>query len=97
MADDRPITPEQALIAVKAAGLDPDKSLTAQLEGDQSGDLERQVAELSEQIKTLTEALDVAGQPTDPQSHERRVAEGYREALNRSLTPWIGEEHDDAP
>jgi hypothetical protein len=31
MADDRPITPEQALLAVKAAGLDPGKSLTEQL------------------------------------------------------------------
>jgi hypothetical protein len=54
------------------------------------------MADLSEQVKTLTEALRVAGQPTDPQSHKRRVAEGYREALNRSLTPWIGEKHDDA-
>ena len=97
MAKNRPITPEQALLAVKAAGMDPDKSVNAQLQGDLSGALERQLADLSEQIKTLTEALDVAGQPTDPQSHERRVAEGYREALNRSLTPWIGEEHDDAP
>ena len=26
MAEDRPITPEQALLAVKAAGMDPDKS-----------------------------------------------------------------------
>jgi hypothetical protein len=31
MADDRPITPEQALLAVKAAGLDPDKPLAEQL------------------------------------------------------------------
>jgi hypothetical protein len=97
MAEDRPITPEQALIAVKAAGLDPDKSVNAQLQGDLNGALERQLADLSEQVKTLTEALGVAGQPTDPQSHQRRVAEGYRDALNRSLTSWIGEEHDDAP
>jgi hypothetical protein len=55
------------------------------------------LADLSEQVKTLTEALGVAGQPTDPHSHQRRLAEGYREALNRSLTPWIGEERDDAP
>ncbi len=97
MAEDRPITPEQALLAVKAAGLDPDKSVNAQLQGGLNGALERQVADLSEQVKTLTEALGVAGQPTDPQSHRRRVAEGYREALNRSLTSWIGEKHDDAP
>ena len=31
MSDDRPITPEQALLAVKAAGLDPDRSLSEQL------------------------------------------------------------------
>jgi hypothetical protein len=96
MAEDRPITPEQALLAVKAAGLDPDKSVSAQLHGGLSGALERQVADLSEQVKSLTEALGVAGQPTDPQSRQRRVAEGFREALNRSLTPWIGEKHDDA-
>jgi hypothetical protein len=33
MADERPITPQQALLAVKAAGLDPDKSVNAQLQG----------------------------------------------------------------
>ena len=97
MAEDRPIIPEQALLAVKAAGLDSDKSVNAQLQGGLSGALERQLADLSEQVKTLTEALGVAGQPTDPQSHRRRVAEGYRAALNRSLTSWIGEQHDDAP
>jgi hypothetical protein len=32
VSDDRPITPEQALLAVKAAGLDPDRSLSEQLE-----------------------------------------------------------------
>jgi hypothetical protein len=95
MGDDRPITPEQALLAVKAAGMDPDRSVNAQLQGDLNGALERQLADLSEQVKTLTEALGVAGQPTDPQSHQRRLAEGYRDALNRSLTPWVGEEHDD--
>jgi hypothetical protein len=97
MADEAPITPEQALLAVKAAGMDPDKSVNAQLQGDLNGALERQLADLSEQVKTLTEALRVAGQPTDPQSHKRRLAEGYREALNRSLTSWIGDKHDDAP
>jgi len=92
--DDRPITGEQALLAVKAAGLNPDKPLTEQLPGDRNGDLEQQVADLSERVKTLSEALGAQGQgdqPTDLQSQERRFAEGYRDALNRSLTPWMGE------
>ncbi len=97
MSEDRPITPEQALLAVEAAGLDLDRPLSQQLRGAQNGELEQRVADLSEQVKTLSKAFGVAGQPTDPQSHQRRVAEGYREALNRSLTPWVGEQHDDAP
>jgi hypothetical protein len=76
MGDDRPITPEQALLAVKAAGLDPDMSVNAQLQGDLNGALERQLAHLSEQVKTLTEALGVAGQPTDPQSPQAPVSRG---------------------
>jgi hypothetical protein len=93
MSEDRPITPEQAMLAVKAAGLDPDKPLNEQLQGN--GGLERQVAELSEQVKALSEARAA---PTDPHARERRFAENFRDALNENLTPWFGqgEEHDDA-
>jgi hypothetical protein len=93
MTNDRPITPEQAMLAVKAAGLDPDKSLNEQLQG--SGDLERQVTELSEQVKGLS---GVRAVPTDPHARERQFAENLRDALNKNLTPWFGqdEEHDDA-
>ena len=48
MSDERAISPEQALLAVKAAGLDPDRSLTQQLSGDGGVDLEQQVADLSD-------------------------------------------------
>jgi hypothetical protein len=61
MGEERPITPEQAMLAVKAAGLDPDKPLNEQLQGN--GGLERQVVELSEQVKALFEARAA---PTDP-------------------------------
>lgn len=97
MGDNRPITPEQALLAVKAAGLDLDRPLNEQLQSAQNGDLEQRVADLSEQVKTLSEAFGAAGQPTDHQSREHRFAEGYRDALNQSRTPWFGEgEGDDA-
>ena len=93
MGEERPITPEQAMLAVKAAGLDPDKPLNEQLQGN--GGLERQVAELSEQVKALFEARAA---PTDPHARERQFAETFRDALNENLTPWFGqgEEHDDA-
>jgi enoyl-CoA hydratase/carnithine racemase len=67
---DRPITPEQALVAGKAAGLDPDKPLSEQLRGDRSGALERQIADLSERVNTLSDLLAEGGQSTSPQSHE---------------------------
>ena len=92
MDNDRPITPEQALLAVKAAGLDPDRSVTAQLRGGQDDDLKRRVAELGEQVKALS---DAQATPTDRQ---RQFAENFRDALNAHLTPWFGpgEGHDDA-
>jgi hypothetical protein len=93
MTSDRPITPEQAMLAVKAAGLNPDKPLTEQRE--RTSDLEQQVAELSEQVKSLSEA---GAAPTDPHARERQFAENFRDALNENLTPWFGhhEEQDDA-
>jgi hypothetical protein len=105
MSEERPITAEQALLAVKAAGLDPDKPLSEQLNGP--GQLDEKTVK-----GWVTEAIDQAighqGQggggestesteSTDPQSQQQRFAEGYRDALNRSLMPWMGEEeHDDA-
>jgi hypothetical protein len=94
MADDRPITPEQALLAVKAAGLDPDKPLAEQL---------NEPEQLDEQTVKgwVTEAVSEAiagqgGQPSDPQTREREFAEAYRDALNKSLTPSMGEGPDAA-
>lgn len=95
MTDDRPITPEQALLAVKAAGLDLDRPLNAQLQGDRNSDLKRHVAHLSEQVKALFEARAV---PTDPYARKAQFAENFRDALNENLTPWFGQgdKHDDA-
>jgi hypothetical protein len=84
---DRPITPEMALLAVKAAGLSPDKSLTQQLSGDGGADLEQQVADLSQQVKTLSEALSGQGnvdQPTEPQPHEQLA-----KRLHEAQSPWF--------
>jgi hypothetical protein len=53
---DLSITPDQALLAVEAAGLDPNRPLTGQLTGEDDPDtrLERQLAALSEQVAALT-------------------------------------------
>lgn len=91
MADERPITPEQALLAVKAAGLNLDRPLSEQLQRDQNSDLEQRVADLSERVKTLSEALGAAGQPTEP--HEL-LAEGLHAAQSDWLT--LGGPDDDA-
>jgi hypothetical protein len=99
MDNERPITAEQAMVAVKAAGLDLDKPLSEQLNAGPNDALERKIADLTQQVRTLADTLGVhgqGGQPSEPQSPEGTFAEGYRDALNRSLTPWMGEEHNDA-
>jgi hypothetical protein len=80
MTNDRPITPEQAMLAVKAAGLDPDKPLNEQLQGN--GDLEQQVADLSEQVKALSQARAA---PTAPEPHEL-LAKRLHDAQSEWLT-----------
>jgi hypothetical protein len=96
MSEERPITAEQALLAVKAAGLALDKPLNEQL--DNGPNLEQRLADLTAEVRTLRDTLGVEGQSdqTDPASRERTFAEGYRDALNRSITPWMAEESDDA-
>jgi hypothetical protein len=91
MDTERPITAEQALLAVKAAGLSLDKPLNEQL--DNGPNLEQRLADLTAEVRTLRETLDAEGQSdqTDPASREGTFAEGHRDALNRSLTPWMGE------
>jgi hypothetical protein len=87
MSDERPITPEQALLAVKAAGLDPGRSLTEQLSGKPDSDLEQRVADLADQVRALSEAQ---APPPDLDTRQHQFAEDFRDALNRNLTPWFG-------
>ena len=82
MAADRPITPEQAALAAKAAGLDLDRPLNEQLQSDQNGDLEQRVADRSERVETLSEALGAAGQPAEP--HELLA-----ERLHAAQSEWL--------
>lgn len=49
--------------------------------------------------EAVSEAIGSAGQggqPSDPQTRERQFAERYRDALNKSLTPSMGEGPDAA-
>ena len=94
MSEERPITAEQALFAVEAAGLDPDRPLRDQLRGGQDRNMESRIDELGEKVTALSEAL--AGQGGEPADPQRRFAELYRDALNRSRTPWMGEQQADA-
>jgi hypothetical protein len=86
MSDDRPITPEQALLAVKAAGLDPDKPLSAQLEtSNEQGEYEALIARVAD----LEAKVEAAGQapPTDPQhAFARALADKLNEAQSPSFT-----------
>lgn len=91
------ITPEQALLAVKAAGLDPDKPLSEQLSSSTDVSEEKVKGWVNEAISEAMGAQD-AGQATDPEAQERSWAENYRDALNRSRTSrWMTEQdYDDA-
>lgn len=92
MTDDRPITPEQALLAVKGAGLDPDKPLNEQLNGPaQLDEQERQGLGYRSVSEAMGAGQGSSGEPTDPQQPHQRFAENYRDALNRSRTRWFGE------
>ena len=89
MSDERAISPQQALLAVKAAGLDPDRSLTEQLSGDGGVDLEQRVADLSDQVKSLSEALGAQGQsaPLNEQHVGQTILDGINETQAKS--PWM--------
>src|SRR5215216_5500050 len=100
MAEDRPITPEQALLAVKAAALDTDKSLSEQLNasGGLSEDqvkswVREALAEtLGAQPKEKSSSRSDWGGTTDPQPRERTFAEGYAKALDKSRSKWFGDD-----
>jgi hypothetical protein len=84
MADDRPITPEQALLAVEAAGLDLDRPLNEQLNGPAQPDYETLASRVAELEAKLQE-------PQDP-------ARAYAEKLRDAQSQWfsIGEGGKDA-
>jgi hypothetical protein len=80
---DSSITPEQALLAVQAAGLDPGKPLNEQLGTpavDDQEALTARVAELEAQL---------AAAPQQPQDPEREFAERFATKLHDAQTPWF--------
>jgi hypothetical protein len=87
MADGRPITPEQALLAVKAAGLDPDKSLNEQLNGPSQLDEQTVKGWVTEAVAEAIGAQGEAGQPP-----EQTFAGRYADALENWLTPSAAEQ-----
>jgi hypothetical protein len=88
--------PQLAIAMAKAAGLDA-SGLEDQLRRREAGEddperLRARIAELEAQVEQETQAAPEAPTPPTAAEHERRFAEGYRDALNRSRTPWMGEE-----
>jgi hypothetical protein len=51
---------------------------------------------LTARVAELEAKQEEAPRRSDPHAQERRFAEDFRDALNRSMTPWMGEEGDDA-
>jgi hypothetical protein len=85
MSDERPITAEQALLAVKAAGLDPDKPLTDQLNRSSLVDEQTVKSWVADAVR---EALGAQGERStgesasaQPTSAEKWFAERLRDAL----------------
>jgi hypothetical protein len=85
MADDRPITPEQALLAVKAAGLDLDRPLNEQLGGDQGNDVVKQLAALNERLDDLAESLA----PQTASGAGQQPHEALAERLAQAQSRWV--------
>jgi hypothetical protein len=90
--EDRPITPEQARLAVEAAGLDPGRPISEQVSSPAD------VEALTSRIAAVEQTLEAGQQPADRQPTEQQFATNYRDALNAARTRWFGEseEPDDA-
>jgi hypothetical protein len=91
MADDRPISTQQALLAVKAAGLDPAKPLTDQLnsaapvdEATVRGWVTEAVAEALGTASQDSPDQPAQAQPTD----EQQMGEAILKGIQAARTPW---------
>jgi hypothetical protein len=86
-------TPEQARLVVEAAGLDPARPLTEQVEQDQGDDVSRRLDELSQRLDALT-----GQQQQPPQNSEERFAGELATRLHQAQSPWLsfGEATNDA-
>jgi hypothetical protein len=82
MADEPVLTDEVLLCVLKRRGYEVEK-LNKRAPALTEGDVKR----------LAREAVEEARQP-DPQEEERRFAENYKDALNRSRTRWLGEADD---
>lgn len=76
------ITPEQAIEAVKSAGLDVDRPLSEQLPEPAAAPSESAVR------GWVSEAVAEA-QPPTPEQQAQRFAEGFRDALVEAQSPWF--------
>jgi len=92
MPQEPSITPEQAMLAAKAAGLDPDRPLSEQVARSAGPDEQTVKGWVTEAVADAPAAGD--GEPADP---ERSFAANYLDALNHSRTSrWMDEEQADA-
>ena len=85
---DSEITKEQALAAVRAAGLDLDRPLAEQVAG--TGPVDEPTVR-----GWVAEAVQEA-RPRSPEEQAQRFAEGFREKLVEAQSPWFSLGGDDA-
>jgi hypothetical protein len=95
MAGDKQFTAGDAILVARAAGLDTSDLERQAHEG--GGDVAALHARLDEVEQRLTASSQPAGEQAPPTAGgERRFAHELLAHLNKSRTPWISTETDDA-
>ena len=84
-------TPDEALLVAKAAGFDVSDLERQTQQRSSESDLHRKVAGLEAKIAEMSEAA-----PVSPREQELAIAEGLRDHLNASLSPWHSPGEPDA-
>ena len=85
---DSEITPEAALAAVRAAGLDPDTPLSEQVAAP--------TAPTESAVRGWVSEAVAEQVPASPEAQAQRFAEDFRERLTAAQSPWFSLGGNDA-